>query len=94
MKIKIQKYKNKLITITSYIKAANELEAEKFEEQLRNIQKKMQVGISIIIIIIINISSNNCTIVDISKTREQMPQEIFYSKMELMSWKVMTACFS
>ena len=32
------------------IKAANELEAEKFEEQLRNIQKKMQVIISSIII--------------------------------------------
>ena len=30
------------------IKAANELEAEKFEEQLRNIQKKMQVIIIII----------------------------------------------
>ena len=32
------------------IKAANELEAEKFEEQLRNIQKKMQVIITSVII--------------------------------------------
>ena len=43
------------------IKAANELEAEKYEEQLRNIQKKMQVIIIIIsttiIIIIISIST-------------------------------------
>ena len=45
------------------IKAANELEAEKYEEQLRNIQKKMQVIIIIIsttiIIIIISIIINN-----------------------------------
>ena len=52
------------------IKAANELEAEKFEEQLRNIQKKMQVFIIIISTIIIirisisisNIISSNTTI--------------------------------
>ena len=30
------------------IKAANEAEAEKFEEQLRNIQKKMQVITNVI----------------------------------------------
>ena len=29
------------------MKAANEAEAEKYEEQLRNVQKKMQVGLII-----------------------------------------------
>ena len=40
------------------IKAANEAEAEKYEEQLRNVQKKMQVviiHISVIVVVIINI---------------------------------------
>ena len=42
-----------MVTITN-IKAANEAEAEKYEEQLRNVQKKMQVFIINISIIIIN----------------------------------------
>ena len=46
------------------IKAANELEAEKYEEQLRNIQKKMQVIIIIISIIINNIINSNSTIIN------------------------------
>ena len=38
------------------IKAANEAEAEKYEEQLRNVQKKMQVviiHISVVVIVIV-----------------------------------------
>ena len=40
-----------MVTISN-IKAANEAEAEKYEEQLRNVQKKMQVIIIIIIMIV------------------------------------------
>ena len=45
-----------MVTISN-IKAANEAEAEKYEEQLRNVQKKMQVviiiHISMIVVVIV-----------------------------------------
>ena len=49
-----------MVTITN-IKAANEAEAEKYEEQLRNVQKKMQVviiHISVIVVVIIIVILN------------------------------------
>ena len=64
------------------IKAANELEAEKYEEQLRNIQKKMQV----IIIIIISSSSSSSSI------SCKNSSSIINIIMHCRPWRVHTMC--
>ena len=68
------------------IKAANELEAEKFEEQLRNIQKKMQVIITSTIInfmTIITIIMFNITMQAMESAFDVCTEDLFNQTVKL-----------